>query len=276
MQQAVLEPAAPAPALAGALAEARAIRAEIRAGRHDARTTGMAPGMVQGNLAILPAEYAADFLRFCQLNPRPCPLIGMTEPGDPTVPGLGEDIDLRTDLPRYRVFHDGVETDEVTDISGYWRDDLVGFVLGCSYSFEAALLDAGVPLLHIERGEKVSTYRTTIETAAAGPFHGPMVVSMRSFTPANAIRAIQITSRFPNVHGAPVHFGDPAAIGITDFAHPDFGGNPAMPDGHVPLFWACGVTPQVIVESAKPSFCITHKAGHMLITDRLNAELSVL
>ena len=255
---------------------ARAARAEVRAGRHRDVTSGLAPAIVQANLAILPVEYANDFLRYCQLNPKPCPLIGMTEPGDPMLPMLGADIDLRTDLPAYRVFRDGVEIDEVTDIGDYWRDDLVGFALGCSLSIEAALVDAGLPLRRYEYGMKVCAYRTTIETAPAGPFRGGMVVSMRSFTPANAIRAIQITSRFPEVHGAPVHFGDPAAIGIADVLKPEYGGWATIPEGDVPVYWACGITPQVAIEHAKPSFCITHKAGHMLITDRLNAEFATL
>jgi uncharacterized protein YcsI (UPF0317 family) len=260
------------------VAEARAVRAEIRAGRHDGPVSRLSPGVVQANLAILPAEYASDFLRFCRLNPKPCPVIGMSpEPGDPMLPMLGRDIDVRTDLPRYRVFHDGVETDEPTDIGDYWRDDLVAFAMGCSNSFEWALLDAGLPLRRFEYDMGVcSTYTTNIETTPTGPFHGPLVVSMRSFTTANAIRAIQITSRFPNVHGAPVHFGDPAAIGIADLDKPDFGDKSVIPEGDVPVFWACGITPQVVVETVEPSFCITHKTGHMLITDRLNAELASL
>ena len=261
-----------------AIAGAREARAEIRAGRHRDVTSRIAPGIVQANLAILPVEYAGDFLRFCQLNPKPCPVIGMSsKPGDPKLPMLGEDIDVRTDLPRYRVFHDGVETDEVTDIGKYWRDDLIAFALGCSISFEWALLDAGVPLRRYEYDTGVcSAYITNIETTPAGRFHGPVVVSMRSFTAANAIRAIQISSRFPNVHGAPVHLGNPAAIGIADLDKPDFGDKSTIPEGDVPVFWACGITPQVVVEEVKPSFCITHKSGHMLITDRLNAEMASL
>ena len=259
------------------VAGAREARALIRAGQHRDSTSGMAPGIVQANLAILPAQYAADFLRFCQLNPKPCPLIGMSSaPGDPMLPLLGEDIDVRTDLPAYRVFHDGEETDEATDLGDYWRDDLVAFALGCSLSFEWALMDAGLPLRRYEYGMKVCAYRTGIETTPSGPFRGGMVVSMRSFTPANAIRAIQITSRFPDVHGAPVHFGDPDAIGIKDILKPEYGGWAKIPAGDVPVFWACGITPQVVIEHAKPSFCITHKPGHMLITDRLNAEMAAI
>ena len=255
---------------------ARQARMDIRAGRWQSPTTGMAPGMVQGNLAILPADWSADFMQFCRLNNKPCPLIAVSAKGDPRVPELGEDIDLRTDLPMYRVFRDGACVDEAPDITDLWSDDLVAFVLGCSYSFEDVLLQAGLPLRHHEDGTKVCVYRTTIETKPAGPFRGPMLVSMRPFTPANAIRAIQVTSRFPNVHGAPVHFGDPDAIGITDIDNPDYGGNPGIKEGEVPVFWACGVTPQAIMEFAKPPFSITHKAGHMLITDLLNAELASL
>jgi len=256
-------------------AEARRVRAAVRAGRIDGVTAGMALGAVQANLAILPQAQAADFLRFCQLNPKPCPLIGMTAPGDPTLPALGDGIDLRTDLPRYRIFEHGVEVAEVTDIRDRWRDDLVGFAIGCSYSFEEALLQAGLRLRHLDNGTKVPVYRTSIETVPAGPFRGPVLVSMRPYRPADAIRAIQVTSRFPNVHGAPLHFGDPAAIGIDDIDRPFSGTAPEIRAGEVPVFWACGVTPQAAVEFAKPALCITHKAGHMLVTDRLNAELSI-
>jgi uncharacterized protein YcsI (UPF0317 family) len=251
---------------------AKLLRAEIRAGRHATVTTGLAPGHVQANLAILPADWADEFAAFCAANPKPCPLIACSEPGDPALPGLGTGIDVRRDLPRYRVFRDGVLASEETDISHLWRDDLVAFALGCSYSFEAALLEAGVPIRHIEQGKKVCTYRTDLDTVPAGRLHGKMVVSMRNFTVPNAIRAIEITSRFPRVHGAPIHFGDPAAIGIADIDRPEFGGEPDVRAGEVPLFWACGVTPQTVIEAARPPFCITHKAGHMLITDRLNEE----
>jgi uncharacterized protein YcsI (UPF0317 family) len=201
---------------------AKLLRERIRAGRHSSVTTGMAPGHVQANLVILPADWAEEFAAFCAANPKPCPLIARSEPGDPTLPSLGRDIDVRRDLPRYRVFRDGAAVSEVTDITDLWRDDLVAFALGCSYSFEAALLEAGVPIRHIEQGKKVCTYRTGLDTVPAGRLHGRMVVSMRNFTVANAIRAIEITSRFPRVHGAPIHFGDPAAIGIADIDRPEY------------------------------------------------------
>lgn len=256
----------------GAASPAASLRAEIRAGRHDRVTTGLAPGYLQANLVILPADWADEFAAFCAANPKACPLIGQGAPGDPALPELGADLDVRTDLPRYRVFRDGVEVAEETDITAHWRGDLVAFALGCSYSFEAALLDAGVPLRHHEQGKKVCTYLSGIDCVPAGRLHGKMVVSMRNFTAANAIRAIEITSRFPRVHGAPIHFGDPAAIGIADIERPEFGGSPDIRPGETPLFWACGVTPQSIVAAAKPPFAITHKAGHMLITDRLNED----
>ena len=258
------------------LAAARTLREAVRAGRWTDRTTGMARGMVQGNLVVLPAEHAGDFRKFCERNPKPCPLIGMTEPGDPKVPALGDDIDLRTDLSCYRVFENGVATGEVNDISGYWREDMVGFVLGCSYSFEEALMQDGLTMRHIENGTKVYVYKTDVATEPSGPFRGPTIVSMRPFTPPDAIRAIEITSRFPDVHGAPIHFGLPEAIGIDDVGVSWQCGTPDIREGEVPVFWACGVTPQVAVEAAKPPICITHRPSHMLVTDRKNAELSIL
>lgn len=255
-------------------ASARALRARIRAGDHDGLTTGLAPGMVQANLVVLPADWAEEFRLYCERNPKPCPLLAMTAPGDPMLPGLGEGIDLRTDLPRYNVFRDGRLTEEVTDLRGLWRDDFVGFALGCSYSFEDALLSAGLPLRHQELGVKVPLYRTSIETEAAGRFRGPLIVSMRPFRPADAIRAIAITARCEKVHGAPVHFGDPAAIGISDIGRPWSGAGLPLRPGEVPLFWACGVTPQAVMEEARPPIAITHKPGHMLITDLLNADLA--
>ncbi len=252
--------------------EARRI---IRAGKYTGHTAGVAPDYVQGNLCILPKEMALEFAAFCQRNPKPCPLIGMGAPGDPTLPDLG-DIDIRTDVPRYRVFKDGELVDEPTDIVKYWSDDLVTFVLGCSFSFELPILQAGIRLQHIERNTVVPMYRTSIDCVPAGRFKGKMVVSMRPFTPADAIRAVQITSRFPAVHGAPVHLGLPESIGIRDIDKPDLGDPAEMRAGELPVFWACGVTPQVAIEQARPRLCITHKPGSMLITDRLNTSLAAL
>lgn len=251
-------------------------RLAIRAGRHSGHTAGMAPGYVQGNLAILPADYAAEFAIWCQRNPKPCPLLASSDPGDVRLPALGEDLDIATDVPRYRVFRDGRLMAEPTDIRDLWRDDLVAFVLGCSFSFEEALLAAGVPLRHIELGRGVPMYRTSIETAPSGRFRGPMVVSMRPLRAADAIRAIQVTSRFPAVHGAPVHLGDPRLIGIADIDRPDFGEPIEVRPDEMPVFWACGVTPQAAVEQACPPLCITHAPGSMVITDLLNARLAAL
>jgi uncharacterized protein YcsI (UPF0317 family) len=245
-----------------------------RLGLFDGQTAGLAPGYVQGNLAILPAALAADFLRFCHLNPKPCPVIGISEPGCALVPSLGEDLDLRTDLPRYRVWRDGVLVDEPTGINDIWRDDLVAFVIGCSFSFEEALIEDGVPLRHVANGRNVAMYRTNVPTAAAGPFHGPLVVSMRPLKAADAIRAVQITSRFPAVHGAPVHLGDPSLIGIKDIMRPDYGDPVAIEPDEIPVFWACGVTPQSVIASVRPEFAITHAPGCMLVTDLRNSRLA--
>ena len=239
-------------------------------------TAGFAPGHVQGNLAILPEKIAAAFHRFCQLNPKPCPIIGMSDVGNPSIPSLGLDLDIRTDIPRYRVWHDGAATSEPADIKRVWRDDLVAFVLGCSFSFEEALLADDIPIRHIEENVLVPMYRTNIACAASGPFAGPMVVSMRPMKPKDAIRAVQITSRFPSVHGAPVHIGLPQSIGITDLARPDYGDAVSIADDEIPVFWACGVTPQSVIAAAKVPFAITHAPGMMLVTDLKNKQLAVL
>jgi uncharacterized protein YcsI (UPF0317 family) len=213
-------------------------------------------------------------LRYCQRNPKPCPLLTVSEPGNPNLPALGADIDIRTDVPRYRVWCHGKLVDEPADISTLWRNDLVTFVIGCSFSFEEALMQAGLPLRHIEQKRNVAMYRSNIATESAGVFHGPMVVSMRPFKAADAIRAVQITSRFPNVHGAPVHMGNPALIGINDLSKPDYGDAIDVLPDEIPVFWACGVTPQAAIAEARPEFCITHAPGAMLITDLLNHQLA--
>src|SRR5262245_3156259 len=254
----------------------REARLAIRSGEWNEQTAGVAPGFVQGNLAILPASLAGDFMRFCQLNPKPCPLLAASAPGDPRLPTLGEDLDIRTDLPRYRVFRRGEVIDEPTDIRAHWRDDLVAFVLGCSFSFEAALVEGGIELRHMTCGATVPMYKTSIATTPAGPFHGPMVVSMRPMTPADAIRAVQITTRFPSVHGAPVHLGKPELIGIADVSKPDQGDPVPMRDDEIPVFWACGVTPQSVIATVRPDFCITHYPGSMLVTDRRNVEYAIM
>ena len=253
------------------------LRQKIRSGNMTTNTSGLCSGFVQGNLCILPQDYANDFLKFCHLNPKPCPIIGMSEsPGDFRLKSLGQDIDLRTDIPQYKLFENGQNVAQVNSIEQYWRDDLVAFVLGCSFSFEEALLADGLDVRNLSQGVNVPMYRTNIACQPAGPFAGNMVVSMRPYKPADAIRAVQICSRFPSVHGAPIHFGDPGAIGINDINTPDFGDAVTINDGEVPVFWSCGVTPQVAVEQAKPEFCITHAPGCMLVTDLNNSKLSIL
>ncbi len=250
-------------------------RAEVRSGRYRSHTAGQCPGFTQGNLAILPHDYAEEFLNFCRLNPKPCPLIGMTARGSSKVPELG-DVDIRYDFPAYSVFRNGELAEEVNDLVEFWHDGLVGFVLGCSYSFEDALLDAGIPLRHIEQGTEVPIYITNVPNTRAGRFGGHRAVSMRPMTTEQAIRAVQVTSRFPNVHGAPVHLGSPEQIGISDLAKPDYGHPVVVKQGEIPVFWACGVTPQRAIHAARPPFAVTHKPNHMLVTDIRNASLAVL
>ncbi len=262
----------------GALAglPAHEARRKIRSGDYAGETAGVGPGMAQGNVAILPADWAEDFLRFCLRNPKPCPLLAVGEPGRADLPALGHDIDIRTDVPRYRVFRDGVAVEAPTDILAHWRNDLVAFVLGCSFSFELPLIEAGLRIRHIERGTTVPMYRTSIPTEPAGRFRGPLVVSMRPFRPADAIRAVQITSRYPGVHGAPVHLGLPEALGIADLQKPDYGDPIAVEADELPVFWACGVTPQAVAEAVKPPLFISHYPGAMLVTDLPNAALAVI
>lgn len=246
----------------------RDVRLAARAGALVGSTAGLAPGFVQGNLVVLPADFAADFASFCRLNPKPCPVIAVSEPGVPRVPDLGVDVDLRTDLPRYRVWRDGELANEATDVSDVWRDDLVGFVLGCSFTFEDALTTAGIPLKHLAAGKNVAMYRTNVACTPAGPFAGPLVVSMRPLSEADAARAIEITTRFPSAHGAPILVGTPEQIGITDLSSPDYGDPVEISAGELPVFWACGVTPQAAIAKARIPFAITHAPGCMLVTDR--------
>lgn len=250
------------------------LRRAIRSGSFEGNTSGLAPGYVQCNIVILPEPFAGDFLRFCHLNPKPCPLLAVGEPGDPALPALGE-IDLRSDIPGYRVFEDGAAVADVGDITDYWRDDLVSFALGCSFSFEEALLADGLEIRNLSQGCNVPMYRTHIDCAPAGRFSGKMVVSMRPFLAEDAIRAIQVSGRFPSVHGAPIHLGDPARIGIEDLDRPDYGDPVQLNDGELPLFWACGVTPQVALANARPPLAITHQPGSMLVTDLRNTQLAV-
>ena len=255
---------------------ATADRTRIRAGEHTGPTSGLAPGFAQANLVILPADEALDFLRFCVRNPKPCPMLEVTDTGSPHPFGLAADADLRTDLPRYRVFRDGRLIDEPTDIVGHWRADLVSFLLGCSFTFEWALAAAGLPVAHQEQGVNVPMYVTNRRCSPAGRFDGPLVVSMRPFAPDLIPHVIEISARYPAMHGAPVHIGDPAEIGIDDLAAPDFGDAVRVGADQVPVFWACGVTPQAVAIEARPSLAIFHAPGHMFVTDRRHIEFDTL
>ena len=248
------------------------LRLQIRQGNHTGMTSGLCQGYVQCNLVMLPIAWAADFTQFCLANPKPCPLIATSKPGEFTLSALGQDIDIRTDISSYRVFEYGVMTHELSDITSLWRDDLVVFLLGCSFSFEEALIAEGLDVRNISENRNVPMYRTNIDCETAGPFSGKMVVSMRHFNEADAARATDISERFPRVHGAPVHYGSPELIGIKDIYNPDYGKAVTINSDEEPLFWACGVTPQVALEQAKPPFCITHSPGCMLVTDLLNRD----
>ncbi|HEU4381956.1 MAG TPA: putative hydro-lyase [Anaeromyxobacteraceae bacterium] len=248
------------------------VRAACRSGSLDRPTAGLARGFVQANLVAVPAEAAFDFLLFCQRNPKPCPVIEVVEAGR-VEPRCAPGADLRTDLPRYLVYRGGRLDEERTEVRSLWREDLVSFLLGCSFSFEEALQDAGVPLRHLTTGSNVSMYRTGLATEPAGRFRGPLVVSMRPIPAALVARAVQVTARFERVHGAPVHVGEPSALGIADLARPDYGDPVEIRPGEVPVFWACGVTPQAAAVASRLPFCITHAPGHMFATDLTNASL---
>ena len=243
------------------------LRGIFRSGAYRGTTANMANGYTQGNLAILPARHALDFARFCQRNPKPCPLVGVSDTGDPMMRTLGDDIDIRTDIPSYNVYRDGVLDASVTDIKEFWAEDSVAFVLGCSFSFEEALMQARIPMRHMEINRIVPMYKTSIDLVRAGPFGGGTVVSMRPMSMEEAIRASAITARFPHTHGMPVHIGDPAAIGIKDLDAPDWGDPTEFRAGEVPVFWACGVTPQNAIQEAGIPLVVTHTPGKMLITD---------
>lgn len=258
----------------GVVESPREFRQMVREGRWQGPTAGCCPGHTQVNLVILPVEYAFHFLLFCQRNPKPCPVLEVLEEGvwEPTQSAQGADV--RTDCPRYRVFReDGVEERE--EILELWREDLVTFLLGCSFTFESALMEAGVPVRHVEEGRNVPMYRTSVACVPAGPFRGELVVTMRPVPGPLVSKAVQVTSRFPAVHGAPVHVGDPGLLGIRDLQKPDFGDPVSIRPGEVPMFWACGVTPQVALLNAKPSLAITHSPGHMLVTDLRDKDLAV-
>ncbi len=262
--------------IAGLTQTAQEIRESIRSGQWRGVTSGVAPGYVQANLAILPRDLAFDFLLFCQRNPKPCPVLEVIEAGrtEPVLTAPGADI--RTDLPAYRVYRQGELVSEVDSLQDFWRDDLVSFLLGCSFSFETAMVDAGIPLRHQNLGRNVAMYITGIATTPSGVFSGPMVVSMRPVKREQIARAVQVTSRFPATHGAPIHVGDPTAIGIKDLDRPDFGDRVDVLPDEEPVFWACGVTPQAVALSCKPPLMFTHAPGKMFITDRRDQDYAAL
>ncbi len=249
------------------------MRRAIRQGKYQGPTAGLCMGFAQCNLIALPKSLAYDFLLFAQRNSRACPVLEVSDAGSRRLEWLAQDLDLARDFPRYRLYENGELTGEYTDAEALWRPDLVSFLIGCSFSFEGALLEAGLPVRHIEQGRNVPMYRTNLPCRPAGIFHGNMVVSMRPMTPAQAIRAANVTAAMPRVHGAPIHWGDPAAIGIQEIDRPDYGDAVDQKPGEIPVFWPCGVTPQNVVTQAKPPFAITHSPGHMLITDIPNSEL---
>lgn len=251
--------------------------AQARAAFRDglvAPTAGMSRGYAQANLIIVPKAQAFDVLLFAQRNPKSCPILGVLDAGETTGPLLAGG-DIRTDVPKYIVYEDGRPVAEPTDLTAHWRDDLVTFIVGCSFTFEAALLDGGLPVAHIEQGVNVPMYRTKVRCAGAGTLSGPLVVSMRPFPASQVADAVRITSRYPAVHGAPVHIGNPAELGIDDLSRPDFGDPVDVPDGHLPVFWACGVTPQAAVMESRPPLAIGHAPGHMLVTDARDIDYLV-
>jgi len=252
-----------------------AFRQAVRSGQFRKPTAGYCGDFAQANRAILPEAYAHDFLRFCQRNPKACPRLGVGEPGQWHVPALGREVDIRTDVPGYNVYRDGKLAEQVDHLAEVWQDDFVVFAIGCSFSFEGMLAQAGIGLRHVEEGRNVPMYRTNIANQRAGKFGGELVVSMRPMKGGDAIRAVQITSRFPGVHGAPIHIGDPAALGIADLNKPEFGDAVTIRDGELPVYWACGVTPQTAIMEARLPIAIAHRPGYMLMTDIPNASLAV-
>jgi len=252
------------------------VRNLIRRGELVRPTSGLAPGYAQANLVILPKEVAFDFFLFCQRNPKPCPMLEVMEPGkyEPVLTAPG--ADLRVDVSLYRIYKEGKLVSEEKDITSYWTSKLVCFLLGCSFTFETALMRAGIALRHITEGKNVAMYETSIEAVSAGIFSGPVVVSMRPIRVTKVVKSIQITSRFPLVHGAPLHIGDPEKIGIRDITRPQYGDYVGIREDEVPVFWACGVTPQAVALKSRPPLMITHSPGHMFITDILDEELAAL
>ena len=242
------------------------LRLAAREGRFTEPTAGQAPGFLQANLMIVPQAHAVDFLLFCQRNPKACPLIEVLELGS-VIPTCAKGANIATDIPRYRIYRDGEFVGERTDVLDMWQPDFVSFLIGCSFSFEAAVAEAGIPLRHVQQGRNVAMYRTNIPCTPAGMFHGEMVVSMRPIKGCDVARVVEISSKFAVAHGAPVHVGNASAIGIADLAKPDYGDPVAIEENEVPVFWACGVTPQWVAQKSRLPLCVTHAPGMMFVTD---------
>lgn len=239
-------------------------------------TAGMCSGYAQANLVILPKDYAEDFKAFAYKNPKPCPILETTKPGSFTTKKIAANANILTDIPKYFVYKNGVKTDECYNVKKYWQNDFVCFLIGCSFSFEEALMKEGMEIRHITMGRNVPMYKTNIECNPAGIFKGPFVVSMRPIKEEDVLKAYTVTGKFPRVHGAPIHSGNPEEIGIKDINNPDYGDTVEIKEGEIPVFWACGVTPQAAIEIAKPEIVITHAPGHMFITDILNDEIETI
>lgn len=251
----------------------QATRLLIREGKIKAPTSGICPGYAQANLVVLPKELAYDFLLFAQRNPKPCPILEVSDVGSRYLSKIASGADIARDIPLYRIYEKGRLVLECTEVSEFWSDDLVSFLIGCSFSFESELIEAAIEIRHNTQHCNVPMYVTNIPCTPAGIFHGNMVVSMRPIPYSQVVRAVTVTAKVPRVHGAPIHIGDPKEIGIGDINKPDFGDAVTIHEGEVPVFWACGVTPQAVMMASKPDFCITHSPGHMLITDIKNADL---
>ncbi|MDT8717385.1 putative hydro-lyase [Clostridium sp. 19966] len=253
--------------------EPYAIRKLIREGKITTPTAGMCAGYAQANLVILPKELAYDFILFAQRNPKSCPILEVSDVGDKKLKFLGQDIDITKDIPKYRIYKNGILSGEYTSVENFWREDFVSFLIGCSFSFESELIEANIPIRHIEEKCNVPMYITNIDCVPAGIFNGKMVVSMRPLSYDNIVKSVLVSGEMPRVHGAPVHIGDPSIIGIKDINKPDFGDSVTIKEGEIPVFWACGVTPQAVIMNVKPKIVITHAPGHMLITDIKNIDL---
>lgn len=249
------------------------VRKLIREGKIVKPTSGMCAGYAQANLVVLPKDLAYDFLLFAQRNPKPCPILEVSDVGSRTLKKIAKDCDIAKDIPKYRIYKKGELVGEYTDVSEFWQDDFVSFLIGCSFSFESEMIEAGIEIRHITEDCNVPMYMTNIECESAGIFNGKMVVSMRPIKPDQIVKAVTVTETMPKVHGTPIHIGDPSVIGIEDINKPEFGDAVTINEGEVPVFWPCGVTPQSVIMNVKPDIVITHSPGHMLITDVKNVEL---